>query len=43
MPEISRFLGIIISMNYYDRALPYFHVRYGEFKALIAIQSLAVL
>jgi hypothetical protein len=43
MPEICRFFGIIITMNYSDHAPPHFHVRYGEFKALIAIQSLVVL
>lgn len=43
MPEICRFLGIIITMNYNDHAPPHFHVRYGEYKALIAIQTLVVL
>jgi hypothetical protein len=43
MPEISRFFGIIIAMFYSDHAPPHFHVRYGEQRALIAIESLAVL
>ena len=43
MPEISRFFGIIITMNYSDHAPPHFHVRYGEQKALIAIDSLSVM
>jgi len=43
MPEICRFFGIIITMNYSDHAPPHFHVRYGEYKALISIQSLVVL
>jgi hypothetical protein len=43
MPEISRFFGIIITMNYNDHAPPHFHVRYGEQKALIGIQSLILL
>lgn len=43
MPEISRFFGIIIAMYYNDHAPPHFHVRYGQQKALIAIQSLSVL
>ena len=30
MPEISRFLGIIIAMFYNDHAPPHFHARYGE-------------
>jgi hypothetical protein len=43
MPEICRFFGIIITMYYSEHAPPHFHVRYGESKALIAIQSLVVL
>ena len=43
MPEISRFFGIIITMNYGDHAPPHFHVRYVEQKALVAIKSLALL
>lgn len=43
MPEICRFFGIIITMNYSDHAPPHFHVRYGEYKALIGIQSLVML
>ena len=43
MPEISRFLGIIIAMYYNEHNPPYFHERYGEYKVEIAIQSLSVL
>ena len=43
MPEISRFLGIIITMNYSDHAPPHFHARYGNQKALIAVQALTLL
>ena len=43
MPEISRFFGIIISMYYNDHSPPHFHVRYGQQKAIIVIQSLSVL
>ena len=43
MPEISRFFGVIITMNYNDHAPPHFHVRYGDKKALIGIQSLTLL
>ena len=43
MPEISRFLGIIIAMYYNDHSPPYFHARYGEAKAEIEIQTLTVL
>ena len=43
MPEISRFFGIVIRMYYDDHAPPHFHVRYGGQKALIEIDTLAVL
>lgn len=43
MPEICRFLGIIIFMNYNDHSPPHFHARYGEHKAVISISELKVL
>lgn len=43
MPEISRFFGIIISMYYNAHPPPHFHVRYGQQKAIVAIQTLAIL
>ena len=43
MPEISRFLGIVITMYFNDHNPPHFHVRYGESRAAIAIQSLEVM
>ncbi|MBW4554097.1 MAG: DUF4160 domain-containing protein [Aphanocapsa sp. GSE-SYN-MK-11-07L] len=43
MPEISRFYGIIVTMYYNDHAPPHFHVRYGQQKAIIAIESLGLL
>jgi hypothetical protein len=43
MPEISRFFGIVIAMYYRDHAPPHFHVRYSGQKALVAIESSAVL
>ena len=43
MPVISRFFGIIITLNYSDHPPPHFHVRYAEQRALIAIESLALL
>lgn len=43
MPEISRFFGIIIAMYYKDHTPPHFHVRYGSQRALIGIDTLAVL
>lgn len=29
MPEISRFLGIVIAMYYEEHAPPHFHAKYG--------------
>ncbi len=43
MPEISRFLGIIIAMFYNEHNPPHFHARYGEYKVEIGIQTLSVL
>ncbi|PSB26114.1 transcriptional regulator [filamentous cyanobacterium Phorm 46] len=43
MPEISRFLGIIITMYYKDHPLPHFHVRYNQQKAIIDIETLSIL
>jgi hypothetical protein len=43
MPELSRFFGIIVMMFYDDHPPPHFHVRYGSQKAIVAIESLALL
>jgi hypothetical protein len=43
VPEISRFLGIIIAMYYNEHNPPHFHARYGEFKIEISIKTLSVL
>jgi hypothetical protein len=43
MPEICRFFGVIVSINYRDHPPPHFHVRYGEHKAIVGIQSLSLL
>ena len=43
MPEISRFLGIIIKMFYNEHAPPHFHAEYNEYKAEILIDSLEIL
>jgi len=32
VPELSRFLGIVIAMFYRDHAPPHFHATYGEFE-----------
>ena len=42
MPEISRFFGIVIRMYWNDHDPPHFHARYGEFEALMDIETLDV-
>jgi len=42
MPEISRFLGIVIKMFINDHNPPHFHAFYGEFEVLIDIHNLSV-
>jgi len=39
MPEISRFYGIIVFMNYNDHLPPHFHAWYGEYKVTININD----
>ena len=43
MPEICRFLGIIIRMFYEDHNPPHFHVFYGADKATFDIRTLGLL
>jgi hypothetical protein len=40
MPEICRFLGIVITMYFNDHAPPHFHVRYEGFRAIVGIDPL---
>ena len=37
MPEISRFLGIVIRMHFLDHAPPHFHAHYGGLTASLRI------
>ena len=39
MPEISRFLGIVIAMYYRDHAPPHFHAQYGDFDVIVRISD----
>jgi Domain of unknown function (DUF4160) len=43
MPEISRFLGIVIYMYFNEHNPPHFHVEYGEFKASLFIDTLGMM
>ena len=39
MPEISRFLGIVISMLYNEHNPPHFHAKYEKFKISVEIET----
>jgi len=39
MPEISRFLGVIVRMYYRDHAPPHFHASYGDYEITVEINT----
>ncbi len=39
MPEISRFLGIVIGMFYREHGPPHFHATYGEYDITVDIET----
>ena len=39
VPEVSRFLGIVIGMFYREHGVPHFHAVYGEHKITVEIES----
>ena len=43
MPELSRFLGMIISIYFEDHNPPHFHVDYNEYEVVISINDLQIL
>ena len=43
MPEISRFLGIVIAIYWKDHGIPHFHAKYGKERASFAIEDLRLL
>ena len=43
MPEICRFLGIIITMYFDEHNPPHFHIRYNEYRASMEIQTLNII
>ena len=42
MPEVCRFNGIVIYINFNDHNPPHFHALYGEYEAVIDINSAAM-
>lgn len=43
MPEVSRFLGIVIGMFFNDHNPPHFHATYGEHEVAVSIRDGTVL
>ncbi|MBI2899258.1 MAG: DUF4160 domain-containing protein [Planctomycetes bacterium] len=43
MPEISRFLGIVIAMYYKEHGPPHFHAKYGGDRAAFSIHDLRLI
>ncbi len=43
MPEISRFLGIVIYMYFNEHNPPHFHAEYNEYQASILINTLGLM
>ena len=43
MPEISRFLGIIIMIFYKDHSPPHFHAKYSDKAGIFSISDLKML
>ncbi|MEM9446672.1 MAG: DUF4160 domain-containing protein [Verrucomicrobiota bacterium] len=43
MPEICRFLGIVIYMYFNDHSPPHFHAEYGSNEILVNINTLEIM
>ena len=43
MPEISRFLGIVIVIYWKEHGVPHFHAKYGSHRASFGITDLRLL
>lgn len=43
MPEVSRFLGIVIAMYFKEHAPPHFHAKYGNQRASFSIHDLQMI
>ena len=39
MPELSRFLGIVIGMFFREHGVPHFHAVYGEHEISVEVES----
>src|SRR6266700_3349894 len=43
MPEVTRFFGIVVRMYFKDHSPAHFHAEYGEYEALVEIETLSIL
>ena len=43
MPEVSRFLGIVVAIYYSELHQPHFHAKYGGERALFSIADLRLM
>jgi hypothetical protein len=43
MPELTRFFGIVVRMYFRDHSPAHFHAEYGEYEALVEIDTLSIL
>jgi hypothetical protein len=43
MPEISRFLGIVVAIYWKEHGVPHFHAKYGSSRASYAIEDFRLL
>ncbi len=43
MPEVARFYGIVIKVFFGDHPPPHFHAIYGEYNALVTIETLEII
>lgn len=43
MPEISRFLGVVIAMYYQDHPPPHFHAKYQDQTGVLTIADLKLI
>ncbi len=43
MPEISRFLGIVIAMYHKEHGIPHFHAKYGGQTGVFTINELKLI
>jgi len=43
VPEVSRFLGIVIAMYYREHTPPHFHAKYGRHRAAFSIADLRMI